>query len=101
MSTDTFRSYTRVRTGRQRTEVSRPIFCRFEGGILNWELSSLMPTLRRLLWFVSSVRNQSSRLNVGISEDRKSTRLNSSHVAISYAVFCLKKKKKDQIGCRY
>src|SRR5690625_6259869 len=27
------------------------------------------------------------------SEDRKSTRLNSSHVAISYAVFCLKKKK--------
>src|SRR5699024_11247716 len=28
--------------------------------------------------------------------DRKSTRLNSSHVSISYAVFCLKKKKKDQ-----
>src|SRR6266403_4561662 len=27
-------------------------------------------------------------------EDRKSTRLNSSHVEISYAVFCLKKKKK-------
>src|SRR5439155_10707388 len=27
------------------------------------------------------------------SRDRKSTRLNSSHVAISYAVFCLKKKK--------
>src|SRR5690625_5855 len=30
------------------------------------------------------------------TEDRKSTRLNSSHVAISYAVFCLKKKKKDE-----
>src|SRR5207249_10795490 len=28
--------------------------------------------------------------------DRKSTRLNSSHVSISYAVFCLKKKKKTQ-----
>src|SRR5438067_8025411 len=28
------------------------------------------------------------------SADRKSTRLNSSHVSISYAVFCLKKKKK-------
>src|SRR5436309_8673947 len=27
--------------------------------------------------------------------DRKSTRLNSSHVKISYAVFCLKKKKRD------
>src|SRR5439155_11361885 len=30
-------------------------------------------------------------------EDRKSTRLNSSHVAISYAVFCLKKKKNKSI----
>src|SRR5690625_6844768 len=30
---------------------------------------------------------------VALSADRKSTRLNSSHVAISYAVFCLKKKK--------
>src|SRR5439155_16798266 len=29
----------------------------------------------------------------GSARDRKSTRLNSSHVAISYAVFCLKKKK--------
>src|SRR5436853_738839 len=28
-------------------------------------------------------------------EDRKSTRLNSSHLGISYAVFCLKKKKKS------
>src|SRR5690606_41913170 len=28
-------------------------------------------------------------------QDRKSTRLNSSHVKISYAVFCLKKKKKE------
>src|SRR5690625_6389346 len=32
-----------------------------------------------------------SHLNIG--GDRKSTRLNSSHVAISYAVFCLKKKR--------
>src|SRR5947207_4665031 len=29
--------------------------------------------------------------------DRKSTRLNSSHTVISYAVFCLKKKKKTQV----
>src|SRR5699024_277063 len=29
------------------------------------------------------------------TEDRKSTRLNSSHVSISYAVFCLKKKTKE------
>src|SRR3712207_9021493 len=31
------------------------------------------------------------------SRDRKSTRLNSSHANISYAVFCLKKKKKKKI----
>src|SRR5688572_32451628 len=33
----------------------------------------------------------------GITQDRKSTRLNSSHSQISYAVFCLKKKKKIDI----
>src|SRR5689334_24638269 len=32
----------------------------------------------------------------GYHRDRKSTRLNSSHSSISYAVFCLKKKKKTQ-----
>src|SRR2546430_12040969 len=36
------------------------------------------------------------RVGVGTLEDRKSTRLNSSHSQISYAVFCLKKKKKIQ-----
>src|SRR5437868_11381424 len=35
----------------------------------------------------------SARRNRGGRVDRKSTRLNSSHVSISYAVFCLKKKK--------
>src|SRR5215475_15049396 len=33
----------------------------------------------------------------GAARDRKSTRLNSSHVKISYAVFCLKKKKKKSL----
>src|SRR5207249_5746091 len=32
----------------------------------------------------------------GVSADRKSTRLNSSHVSISYAVFCLKKKRANK-----
>src|SRR5450830_718291 len=32
------------------------------------------------------------------AKDRKSTRLNSSHVSISYAVFCLKKKK-NKVSC--
>src|SRR3712207_8302055 len=34
-----------------------------------------------------------AELDVDVDEDRKSTRLNSSHANISYAVFCLKKKK--------
>src|SRR5689334_24612679 len=39
--------------------------------------------------YVSDARYQ-------LEEDRKSTRLNSSHSSISYAVFCLKKKKKNK-----
>src|SRR2546430_11922375 len=35
-----------------------------------------------------------------LDRDRKSTRLNSSHSQISYAVFCLKKKKRYHIGSR-
>src|SRR5438034_7788220 len=35
-------------------------------------------------------------VDVAHIQDRKSTRLNSSHTVISYAVFCLKKKKKNQ-----
>src|SRR5438034_8147238 len=34
-------------------------------------------------------------IGVTVAEDRKSTRLNSSHTVISYAVFCLKKKKNE------
>src|SRR3989442_5266840 len=36
-----------------------------------------------------------ARRSEDLARDRKSTRLNSSHVRISYAVFCLKKKKKN------
>src|SRR2546427_9404016 len=38
---------------------------------------------------------QSIRMELTCSVDRKSTRLNSSHSQISYAVFCLKKKKEQ------
>src|SRR5437870_11494359 len=40
------------------------------------------------------IRLNTLALGARLPTDRKSTRLNSSHVAISYAVFCLKKKKK-------
>src|SRR5690349_22128175 len=49
------------------------------------------------LFFVGLVR-QADQIRQLPLEDRKSTRLNSSHVEISYAVFCLKKKKKKDIN---
>src|SRR5256885_12033943 len=48
-------------------------------------------------------RNSPTTINEWIGQrqwtDRKSTRLNSSHLVISYAVFCLKKKKKTLVHC--
>src|SRR5256885_2474627 len=61
------------------------------------------PTKRNPRRFRSLLMSSASGVSAGTSErdahrftivDRKSTRLNSSHLVISYAVFCLKKKKK-------
>src|SRR6266480_6121012 len=65
-------------------------------------LSTLFPytTLFRSPRAPRSTRNRPRaesgprRPGAGRTRDRKSTRLNSSHMSISYAVFCLKKKKK-------
>src|SRR2546427_3835390 len=54
---------------------------------------SSRPTCRR-----SPTRFSSTRSPSRTPRDRKSTRLNSSHDQISYAVFCLKKKKNNQHG---
>src|SRR5207244_12068502 len=58
--------------------------------------------------FKAKLLKKNSQLNIAGHErillDRKSTRLNSSHQIISYAVFCLKKKKKKKtkkIQCDY
>src|SRR5438552_12798394 len=50
----------------------------------------LLPNDLRTLWIGSNIVLDGISLEV--SQDRKSTRLNSSHQIISYAVFCLKKK---------
>src|SRR5699024_12286778 len=50
--------------------------------------------LRPSLPLEARLRVQAERLRLA---DRKSTRLNSSHVSISYAVFCLKKKKQATV----
>src|SRR3712207_7000650 len=44
----------------------------------------------------AQVEGELGARHVGHDQDRKSTRLNSSHANISYAVFCLKKKKKKK-----
>src|SRR5215475_15049617 len=60
----------------------------------------ISPDLRglfqRLLIFLSERASEGQESVGELGRDRKSTRLNSSHVKISYAVFCLKKKKKIQ-----
>src|SRR6266508_5847995 len=76
---------------------------------IRWTWQSIAPAVRiRPFPAITSVDGRSQRRmdaihRVGVAgtaqrrdpavADRKSTRLNSSHVAISYAVFCLKKKK--------
>src|SRR5690349_6174217 len=50
-------------------------------------------TSDKKVW-LDTMLTEELKLNLEIVGDRKSTRLNSSHVEISYAVFCLKKKKK-------
>src|SRR5437868_13225018 len=49
---------------------------------------------RRGRWASNPLVHDNLRRAASHEKDRKSTRLNSSHVSISYAVFCLKKKKK-------
>src|SRR5690606_41383482 len=58
------------------------------------QLSATAKHWRKRQWDLASERSRFGTVLPGL--DRKSTRLNSSHVKISYAVFCLKKKKKNQ-----
>src|SRR5690606_41583678 len=48
---------------------------------------------QRIAWFESEIRLVYNAFDKSDVRDRKITRLNSSHVKISYAVFCLKKKR--------
>src|SRR3712207_8107260 len=56
---------------------------------------------RLALYVFDGQPNRDAWLRVGSQLDRKSTRLNSSHANISYAVFCLKKKKIAQLRNHY
>src|SRR2546426_11486033 len=54
-------------------------------------------TAPRTIWSWHSIADRIAAVFI----DRKSTRLNSSHLVISYAVFCLKKKKKQLFESTY
>src|SRR5690625_5476889 len=73
-------------------------------GIRRWHRFRFVAAQRRASFRRCSVRysaGTSRRSARRVARDRKSTRLNSSHVAISYAVFCLKKKKEPVAGLQY
>src|SRR5688500_19133516 len=53
-------------------------------------ICATLPDLKRLNYFYGQMLGVA---DFQTEQDRKSTRLNSSHLVISYAVFCLKKKK--------
>src|SRR5207253_8291666 len=74
---------TLFRSRGERTEISRPDDRSDADGSNRDSLSS------------RNIRSGCAPAKRLLCEDRKSTRLNSSHVAISYAVFCLKKKKEN------
>src|SRR5690554_7251668 len=57
---------------------------------------TLCKTLTEAMGGQIELQSQKHEGSTFIIRDRKSTRLNSSHVRISYAVFCLKKKKKKK-----
>src|SRR5437870_11348682 len=71
-----------------------PIYCTMREGSAPEQVGTNLPasSARRPRPFSRNLETASASSQT----DRKSTRLNSSHVAISYAVFCLKKKKKKK-----
>src|SRR3712207_8512024 len=79
--------YTTLFRSRRRNTIDLPKKTRFLPQSC-FSAIDLLP--KKLIYQIFKLAEQS-----GIMRDRKSTRLNSSHANISYAVFCLKKKKKN------
>src|SRR5947207_8650525 len=57
--------------------------------------TSNVHAMKVFVGYADGIRGDSTVPSPWDGEDRKSTRLNSSHTVISYAVFCLKKKKQN------
>src|SRR5258705_9498518 len=88
--TTLFRSSTYSYVGAMRVEAE----CARAGVHLEYRPFLLGPIFTELLGIKDSPFNAQPVRGKYMWRDRKSTRLNSSHLGISYAVFCLKKKKK-------
>src|SRR5690606_40052256 len=71
----------------------------FENSQPPWSPFFLLPQVLLNTGSTAGVRFRQNKGHKGL-RDRKSTRLNSSHVKISYAVFCLKKKNRCPSSCR-
>src|SRR5690554_2917893 len=62
---------------------------------IHWKSEEVYQMVHHLIYLNKYKNAEMILKNYCDDKDRKSTRLNSSHVRISYAVFCLKKKKKN------
>src|SRR5690625_6347330 len=69
----------------------------FEHDLVRLEQYISNPVDYSVIVFIAPYEKLDNRKKITKVLDRKSTRLNSSHVAISYAVFCLKKKKASKV----
>src|SRR5256885_11554482 len=70
----------------------------FRSAVTSWTLRDVWATV---LPARTPARKPAKRIRPALRTDRKSTRLNSSHLVISYAVFCLKKKNTHQMQRHY
>src|SRR5207248_9504130 len=87
--TTLFRSYSRARSAAEAAEeIRRGRGTQFAPAVVD-------------AFFATRLADLSSRRGERSNPDRKSTRLNSSHRTISYAVFCLKKKKQKKTPTNY
>src|SRR5438874_7817745 len=81
----------RSELGRLTVKIGRQVrLIKFQSVVLR----HLIDCIRCAMEEVKPLERELARIQRKLELDRKSTRLNSSHVEISYAVFCLKKKKK-------
>src|SRR3712207_8393238 len=85
----------RIDRTRSRAAVEALLGPDFRGvvGSDRWSAYNRFPAGRRVLCYAHLKRDFQGLIDRGREADRKSTRLNSSHANISYAVFCLKKKQ--------